>query len=176
MEEWKQIEGWEWLYQVSNFWNVRSYVNWRWGKRSNPVILKKSIKRWYHIVNLSWTTKIVHRLVAQHFIKNPDNLPCVLHIIEQYPSNDYVNNLKWWTQKDNMKDMALKWRAPNKYKTWLLSNCSKKIIQLSINWEFIKKWDSMADIRRELLISSWGICRCCKWERKTAGWFKFIYG
>jgi hypothetical protein len=49
--------------------------------------------------------RLVHRVVAQAFIRNPDNLPVVRHL-DDNPANNCVDNLAWGTQKDNMRDCA----------------------------------------------------------------------
>jgi len=53
--------------------------------------------------------KLVHRLVAETYIPNPDNLPCVLHKDDD-KLNPHKDNLMWGTQADNMKDKCLKGR------------------------------------------------------------------
>ncbi len=55
-------------------------------------------------------THSVHRLVAEHFIPNPNNLPYVCHK-DDNPMNPHKDNLFWGTQADNMKDMYLKKRS-----------------------------------------------------------------
>lgn len=115
MEEiWRDIEGYEGLYQVSNLGRVRSLdrivqqLN-RWGKyqsRSYPgCVLNPGVTHDnYQSVSLTRQGKSasysVHRLVAQAFIPNPDNLPQVNHKDENL-SNNCVDNLEWCTAKYN---------------------------------------------------------------------------
>ena len=110
MEEWKNIVGYENLYQVSNFGNVRSLdkVIIRSNGEKLTVhgkILKPMISRGYCYVRLndcgSWKDEQVHRLVAQAFISNPDNLPEVNHKDEN-PANNNVDNLEWCTHEYNV--------------------------------------------------------------------------
>jgi hypothetical protein len=73
--------------------------------KRNKKFLKQSISyRGYHTVRLcnsdGQKTFRVHRLVATHFIPNPDELPQVDHIDED-KSNNHVSNLRWCTNKDN---------------------------------------------------------------------------
>ena len=97
MEEvWKDIEGYEGLYEVSNFGRIKSL---RTGK-----IMKPSINRGYLKCILQNDGKYkmyyVHRLVIQTFIPNPDNLPEVNHKDED-KTNNKVDNLEWCDHKYN---------------------------------------------------------------------------
>lgn len=105
MEEiWKDIEGYEGWYQVSNLGRVRSverYVNYKktgLSFRKSRILKLKSDYYGYRSVNLSVNCKVktykVHRLVAQAFIPNPNNLPCINHKDEN-KSNNFVSNLEW---------------------------------------------------------------------------------
>ncbi|PTI10711.1 hypothetical protein BU096_00640 [Staphylococcus xylosus] len=101
MEEvWKDVKGYEGLYQISNLARVKSF------KRSKPRILKPFInKDGYLNVELSNSisnkTMSIHRLVATAFIPNPNNKEQVNHIDEVKTNND-LSNLEWVTQKENM--------------------------------------------------------------------------
>lgn len=190
MEEiWKDIKWYEWLYQVSSLWRVKSLDYLRtWMER----ILKWWVHRkFYKMYIIRKDNKSIpvrsHRLVAIHFIPNPLNLPCACHKLEILDDDwclyNWVDNLWWWTHSDNMKDMQRKWRAnnhlqnnnPRKWKFWKDNPSSKKINQYSLEWEFIKEWDSMADIQRELPIFSSNISYCCKWKYKSCWWFIWKY-
>lgn len=87
-------------YLVSNFGRAKSFKN---GKAK---ILKPNIRSGYLSVQLSKDGKqknfVVHRLVAQAFIPNPEGKPEVNHI-DGHPLNDYVGNLEWATQSENIR-------------------------------------------------------------------------
>ena len=122
IEEWRPIEGYEGLYEVSNTGQVRSLDKYDSMNR----FLRGRILRLFTdglgylraqlYSNSKRKSFLVHRLVAQAFIPNPDNLPQVNHRDEN-PSNDNVDNLEWCdgkynvnygTRIDRIRDIRLK--------------------------------------------------------------------
>lgn len=111
IEEWRDIEGYEGLYQISNLGRVKSLSRIAIDRRGiphyvNERILKQAFdKNGYCLVGLHINGKIksgkVHRLVASAFIDNPHNLPDVNHKDEN-KSNNNVDNLEWCTPKYNI--------------------------------------------------------------------------
>jgi hypothetical protein len=119
LEQWVDIIGFENLYQVSNFGRVRSvthtqyytdkngkqYARVRKGTILKPAPMTKKNGKGYMGVTLykngKHPTVTVHRLVAQHFIPNPDNLPQINHKDEN-PLNNHVDNLEWCTCSYNI--------------------------------------------------------------------------
>lgn len=111
-ETWKDIKGYEGLYQVSNTGKVKSLQRFvgrgKIGGRYYPeklislLINKKRYNYVYVHLHKQGKTKVclVHRLVAEAFIPNPDNLPEINHKDEN-PSNNCVDNLEWCTSKYN---------------------------------------------------------------------------
>lgn len=102
-EEWRDIDGYEDLYQVSNMGRVLSLKFNH--TENNPKILKPIELLGYLVVNLYKDGKMksfkIHRLVAKAFIPNPDNLPEVNHKDEN-KFNNVVDNLEWCTTKYNI--------------------------------------------------------------------------
>lgn len=133
-EMWKDIKDYEGLYQVSSYGRVRSldrihtYVKHYAGKdviathHFKGRILSTGHSSGYLSVVLakdgSTKTFLVHRLVAQAFIPNPENKPQVNHTNGDHQKND-VDNLEWSTEKENQQHavkLGLHSRSHNKYK------------------------------------------------------------
>ena len=113
-EIWKDINGFEGYYQISNLGNVKSVKrNIESNNRFNTMlysvkekILKPSKKRYSGVTLINKDKKYsypnVHRLVAETFLPNPNNLPEVNHINGNKHDNR-VENLEWNTKSDNAK-------------------------------------------------------------------------
>lgn len=96
MEYWKDINGFEGLYQVSNQGRIKNKHNKVLSLRKDKGyfkvhLWKNSVSKWF----------LVHRLVAKAFIENPYNLPQVNHKDED-KTNNKVENLEWCTFEYNM--------------------------------------------------------------------------
>lgn len=110
-EEWREIEGYEGLYEVSNLGRVKRVPHYRTdvnGRRlfyGDKLLKSRVNKCGYLTVVLTdkkglYLMKTVHKLVARAFIPNPDNLPCVNHKDEN-KQNPIVTNLEWCTYSYN---------------------------------------------------------------------------
>src|SRR5271166_6681734 len=104
MENWKTIEGFE-NYEVSDLGRIRRITAITCAKAGH--ILSQSLKKGYLTVCLCGDKKyykLVHRLVAQAFIPNPDNLPEVNH--KKKNTDNRAVKLEWISKKDHGRDKA----------------------------------------------------------------------
>ena len=163
MEIWKDIEGYE-GYQVSNLGRVKNI-------KTNK-LLKGNLLSGYKRVHFPNKKVFIHTLVAQAFIPKPENKPCIDHINADRTDNR-VENLRWVTAKENSDNPITKVKHLKKLK----EKHSKPIIQFSLNGEFIKKWNSAAEIAKEMGLFSTSIIACCRFKthHKTCGGFIWCY-
>ena len=124
----------------------------------------------YVIISLSKGGKkykcYLHRLVAETFIPNPDNLPQVNHKDED-KTNNCVSNLEWITPKDNCNYGTRNERQGLGH--------SKPIEQYDLDGNLIKEWDSAAQVERDLGFNHQNISKCCLGQQKTAYNYKWRY-
>lgn len=175
MEIWKNIEGYENLYQISSEGRVKSLGN---GSSNSKERILKSYKDkdGYLRVSLWKEGKVkkyyIHRLVAQAFIPNPNNLPQVNHKDEK-PSNNRVENLEWCDNKYNCNYGTHNERVAKALKN--RKGFSKPILQFNLDSEFIRRWNSTREAERDLGFNQSNITKCCKGKLKTAYGYIWMY-
>ena len=186
MEEiWKEIKGYP-NYQVSNMGRIKR-LSTGYYRRTEKILKPQLQNNGYLHIKLSQKDKtkciLVHRLVAQVFIPNPNNLPQVNHINEDKTDNR-VENLEWCDRKYNINygngiSKRVKTNKENgtykKIGEINYKNFSKSILQFSKDNSFIRRWDCIMDVQRELGYDNRQICSCLKNRQKTAKGFKWVY-
>lgn len=181
METWKDIKGFEGMYQISSLGKVRSldrieelrhssgteYKRLKKGKELTPekglrvepyvvYYLKKNGKRYM---------KKAHRLVALAFIENNENKKVVNHK-DCNPKNNAVENLEWCTHQENIKhaydngridlSKAVESSVKNRYKRF------KKVYQYTMNNEFIREFESVKSAANHIGVDQSSLARACR--------------
>lgn len=191
MEEiWRDIKDYEGLYMVSNLGRV---MNINTGHILKPVLQNTG----YYVVTLCKNKchKIhrIHRLVGMTFpdlvqwdeeVKNKPFSEIVIDHKNRIKTDNRVENLKWCTMGGNMnnpltKQVCSEYQKGEKAywygKTGKKNPNSKPILQFDLDGNYIREWNCMSDIYRELGISIGCICLVCQGKRKSAGGFKWSY-
>lgn len=167
--QWKDIKGYEGLYQISNTGVVAANSKtvmrgFQGAQHMKSKVLKpqtKAEKSPYqriqlHDKNGNVKHYYVHRLVAEAFLPNPDNLPEVNHK-DKNPRNNHVDNLEWCTRQYNAEYSK-----------------AKRVIQF-LESGTTKEWKSAAEAARETGVTYANIFHVLSGKRSTAGGYRWAY-
>ena len=186
IEIWKTAvykgEVYEGLYKVSNLGRILS-LNYRNTGKSK--LRKPSDNGCGYLRVGLWKNGekkdcLVHRLVAQTFLPNPENKPCINHKIqgkkgkkinmvffnEDGSVDEERTTLEWATYEENNNYGTRTERAAKAR--------SKRVLQLSLSGELIREWESVAECERNGFTRS-AVCLCCNGKQKTHKGFRFMY-
>ena len=182
-EVWKDIVGYEGLYQVSNLGRVKSLkrkvyagrnrMRWQYERILSN---NKTNGNGYIVVSLNKESKsknkYVHRLVAEAFLENPNNYKYINHK-DQNTFNNNVNNLEFCTAQYNSTYHDAHIKRGLKHRNNLAN--SKKVYQLDENENIIKEFPSMAEANRQLGTNHTSIYACINGKQKHAFGYKWKY-
>ena len=163
-EIWKDIDGYEGLYEVSNLGRIKSLRD----KNGNREKILKTIKDkdGYLKINLWKEDKMktfrVHRLVATAFISNPNNLPTVNHIDEN-KENNVADNLEWMNLSQQQRHGTCQQRRVEKLTNGVLS---KQVYQYTKDEKLVAIWKSVNECKRNGFCKS-HISACCNGKLKS---------
>lgn len=176
-EVWKDISGYEGLYQVSNYGRVKSVgkivngsnqygINFQYFRKDK--ILKPIRDNWGYLRVSLYKDNIkmakrIHRVVAETFMPNNHNYTIINHKNGNKEDNS-VDNLEWCSQSHNVLES---------YRLGLQKPQTKKVLQYDLQNNFIREWDCISEPRK--LYHNSHIADCCSGKRKTAGGYIWKY-
>ena len=184
---WKDIVGYEGIYQVSDLGDVKSLqrtARVRNGIRTVPERILKTgsgpfgYKTVRLAKDLTYTTELVHRLVATAFLPNPDNLPCVNHK-DGNPNNNDASNLEWCTHEYNSnyylckqkQSDAMKLRYANPEQLHENIRHPRPVCQLTMSGELVRVYPTIASVTEfgfsKDVVRNCAICLGGHWKKPT---------
>lgn len=163
-EEWRDIVGYEGLYQVSNTGKVKSL---NYNKTGKQKILKAGKGNHGYLLLQLWKDRkpamhYIHRLVAKAFIHNPLNLPEINHRDEN-KENNCISNLEFCTHEYNIR-----------YGTCIERRSIARGVKIKC-LEMNKIFNSSVEVEKELGLNKGNIISCCQGKRKSCGGLHWEY-
>lgn len=183
IENWRDIAGYEGLYEVSTCGRVRSldmFVRNRNGcsLRKGRILRPRLVGSGYQQVNLHKNGKkknhYIHRLVANEFLPNPKHFKEVNHINECKDDNR-AENLEWCDRSHNINYGTRNQRVSKALRGKPNIACSKRVAQIDVNTnELIKIWPSTKECGRYGFVQQ-NISDCCRGKRKVHKGYRWSY-
>ena len=176
-EMWKQIPKLDGTYFVSTLGNVKRVEHIRVNSRGIPHHIKeKAIRQGndkdgykqvcLHTSDGQQHQRKIHRLVAEAFIPNPNDFPCVNHK-DECKTNNRAENLEWCTRAYNINYGTAKQR--------IAKSLARPIAQFSKSGKLIAKFESAKEAQREFGYADWYIGSCCKGKVRQAYGYVWKY-
>ena len=152
MEIWKDIPLEEWKYQASTFWNILSVKYW--------ILKQENMQNWYKRVYISGKRIMVHRLVLITFVWVQEEGQEANHK-NGIRHDNRPENLEWCTHSENCIHRSRElWKRKEQPKK------RKPVDQFDMEWNLLKRWDSMEDVNI-FFGKRIDVGRCCKWKAKS---------
>lgn len=184
MENWKDIVGFEGIYQVSDEGRVRSLdrIDNIGVAHKGKILANQKRSKGYLCVHLSKDGKSkwlsVHRLVAEVFVKKTDTAQTIVNHIDNNPSNNFSSNLEWTTYKGNMQWASVQGRMKGCPDNFNSVHERNKIPVIAIDKNGTRRlFHSQVEAGRILGIQHKHIAAACRKEYgyKTVGGYSWEY-
>lgn len=162
-EIWKDVVGYEGIYEVSNYGRVK---NIRTDHVLKPLLKKTgyvAVVLYKNTIRKDW---LIHRLVAIAFISNPKKKEQVNHI-DEVKTNNCVDNLEWVSPKENANFGTRNIRFSKKH--------MKTLIQMDFGGKVIREFTSTCEAEKETGLLKQCIARAARGERKQYGGYIWKY-
>ena len=186
IEIWKTAvydgEVYEGLYKVSNWGRILS-LNYRNTGKAELMTPSETTDGYFQVglrKNGETNLCLVHRLIAQTFLPNPENKPCINHKIEGDEGkkiNMVIFNEDGSIDKERTSIEWATYEENNNYATRnerMAKTRSKPVLQFSLTGELIREWESTKECERNGFDSS-AVVKCCRGKLKTHKGFRFQY-
>ena len=182
IEIFKDIKDYEGLYQVSNLGRMKN-LNYRNTGRERLMNPSKDTNGYLRVnlwKNGEYKTCYVHRLVAEYFLPNPENKPCINHKIEGKKGkkiNMVIFNEDGSINKEKSTIEWVTYEENNNYATHnerVAKALSKKVLQFTLSGEFVREWESTKECG-ENGFNQGHVAACCRGEEKSHKGFRFMY-
>ena len=172
------------MYKVSNKGRIKT-IDLKNNKKVKILKLKKDSRGYYYITMVIKGERKnfrVHRLVAETFIPNTDNKPCVDHI-NTIKTDNRVQNLRWVTHKENMHNETTEQHVSNAIKGRKYSEEAKRNMRIGQE-KYMKKiicvetgdiYISIKEASKQTGINHGNISAVCNGKRKTTGGYRWKY-
>ena len=180
-EIYKDINGYDGKYKISNFGNVLS-MNYRGNTKKPNVLTPIKHHLGYMLIHLvgkdkKIKMKMIHTLVADAFIPNPENKKYVNHI-DGNKQNNHVSNLEWVTSKENMNHAirtGLRNPHKNNHPKGADTPNSTIILQYTKDGKLVKQWECISEASRHIGCNPSSIINNAKGRTKTLHGFIWRY-
>lgn len=175
IEIWKDIHGYEKKYQVSNEGRIRS-LRYNGGNHIKEMVPNDNGHGYLSVALCDGGGKrrlcYVHRLVADAFLPNPNNLPQINHI-DHDRKNNKADNLEWCSIRYNLMYGTT---HTSSIETLRKTHPSRKAIaQYDLCGKLIRVFMSQKDVEREIGISASSVSSCCHGRIKQTGGYRFAF-